>query len=372
MDLRETYLRKWLLITLAKQEHLLIAGVKGIQAVSSSSANSREDLSFCELSLTPLCGDASLRRYFRWYVGDQSFIAVDTPLDSSNFLGFSTLCHHWKNAHIPVPTLIAEDSEEGFMLLEDLGDETLLSFIASSASNSAEIDQFYRSAIDHLITIQQTVAPENYVLPVYDMPMLQREMGLFDEWFLGRLLNVDLNETEELMLQGAYNVLADNALAQPVAVVHRDYHSRNLMVTAEKKLAIIDFQDAVFGPVSYDLVSLLKDCYVSWPKPQRQDWLAYYLAQSSRNGVMEPANAESFQRWFDLMGAQRHLKAIGIFARLQIRDGKSGYLADIPRTLNYLLELTDYPELIPLLTWLRETVLPAMEANVYFPKGPVS
>lgn len=368
MDLRETYLRQWLVGAFPRKKHELLIDVVGAKVVSGTTDLPLDISNPLEISLTPLCGDASLRRYFRWTIGDQSFIGVDTPLESSNFAGFSALCHYWERFSIPVPMLIAEDAEQGFMLLEDLGDETLLSLVSASTTKIEQADRFYRSAIDHLITIQQTTAPDNYSLPVYDMPMLKREMGLFDEWFLGQLLNIDLGDAEKLMLQRSYSILTESALNQPKVVVHRDYHSRNLMVTDDKQLAIIDFQDAVFGPISYDLVSLLKDCYVLWPEPQRNAWLAYYIEQSIEKDVMKLGNEEPFKRWFDLMGAQRHLKAIGIFARLQVRDDKPGYLADIPRTISYLLELTDYPDLIPFLTWLREAVLPTMTASGYFPE----
>ncbi len=346
MDKREAHLRQWLVTTLSLPFSSL-----------EETANN--------LVLTPLCGDASQRRYYRWQHAGQPYIAVDTPLDVSNYLGFSSLCKHWEAASIPVPELLAEDDAQGFMLLEDLGDETLL-----SALDDATASGFYASAIDHLLAIQQTTDPENYPLPDYDSSLLQREMALFDEWFLEKLLKLELTRAEKTLLQAAYNDLSNSALSQPKVVVHRDYHSRNLMVTrgaeSSSDLAIIDFQDAVKGPVSYDVVSLLKDCYINWPALERDTWMNDYLSKAIEYGILTEAEKNDFPQWFDLMGAQRHLKAIGIFSRLHVRDDKSTYLADIPRTLNYLIELTTYEPMKPLIEFIQGRVIPAMKCSGLF------
>lgn len=347
MDSRELLLKQWL----AKQP-LLSAAV--------------EAQGFDEIySLNLLCGDASMRRYFRCCLksdaNGRSWIVADTPVDCSNFVGFTAIAKQWARLNIPVPELIAEDNVDGFMLLEDLGDETLLAVL--TAENA---DHFYRLAMDHLITIQNSSTLSEYELPSYDLAMLNREMGLFTEWLVTELLGLSLSDEDQQMLQTTFATLAQSALQQPLVTVHRDYHSRNLMVIDDAKLAIIDFQDAVKGPVSYDIVSLLKDCYIRWPKQQRQNWLHYYLDAAEQAAVFNPSQRADMLKWFDFMGAQRHLKAAGIFARLKVRDGKPGYLADIPRTLGYIVELTDYPELAPFINWAETMLIPAMKKSACF------
>lgn len=345
MDARENLLRQWL----CTQQSVLAVP----QALNDPG----------QLQLQNLCGDASLRRYFRWQLSTgQSLIAVDTPLSASNFAGFVHIDQHWAAQQIPVPEILAVDDKQGFMLLEDFADTTLLSVL-----NDSNAHTYYCQAIIELIGIQQAGAPVAYALPEYDRPMLLREMALFQEWLLQSLLGLQLTAAQQQVLDEGMAILADYALEQPVVCVHRDYHSRNLMVLADNSLGIIDFQDAVAGPVSYDIVSLLKDCYIHWPQSQRQQWLAHYCQQALQQGVLDTEQIAAFPRWFDLMGAQRHLKAAGIFARLQVRDGKPGYLADIPRTLGYITELHDYPALAPLIDLLESVVYPAMNASGLFP-----
>jgi hypothetical protein len=193
--------------------------------------------------------------------------------------------------------------------------------------------------------------------------MLLREMALFQEWFLQKHLNLALNSDEQQLISHAFAHLAGSALAQTQVCVHRDYHSRNLMVTEENNPGVLDFQDAVIGPVTYDLVSLLRDCYIRWPKREVAHWMTQYHQAAVERGITA-ASLEQFTRWFDLMGVQRHLKAIGIFARLNIRDDKPGYLADIPRTLNYILEVADdYPELAEFATWLKQRVVKGCDSE---------
>jgi aminoglycoside/choline kinase family phosphotransferase len=201
-------------------------------------------------------------------------------------------------------------------------------------------------------------------LPVYDEAFVRRELQIFREWFLERFLGFDLGPAEAAMLDGAWQVLVDSALEQPRVCVHRDFHSRNLMVTEEGNPGVLDFQDAVIGPIAYDAVSLLRDCYVAWPEERVDAWLGDYRESLVRAGLLVAEDAGRFRRWFDLMGMQRHLKAIGIFSRLKLRDGKPGYLKDIPRTLGYVTTVSrSYPELFAFLDWLETRVQPRLAAE---------
>jgi aminoglycoside/choline kinase family phosphotransferase len=204
----------------------------------------------------------------------------------------------------------------------------------------------------------QACGPEASALPSFSRSLLMQEMELFRDWFLGRELGLALNDAERGMLTETFEHLADSALGQPQVCVHRDYHSRNLLV-AEHNPGVLDFQDAVIGPVTYDLVSLLRDCYVAWPKERVEEWAIGYHNLAVQSGILREEDERGFLAWFDLMGVQRHLKAIGIFSRLQHRDGKSGYLNDIPRTLEYVREVSGrYPELSGLHTFVEDRVLP--------------
>jgi hypothetical protein len=193
--------------------------------------------------------------------------------------------------------------------------------------------------------------------------MLQRELELFGDWLLRALLEIDLSAAEQAAMNAVFESLIANALAQPQVAVHRDYHSRNLMLTEQASPGVLDLQDAVLGPLTYDLVSLLKDCYVAWPRDMVLRWVDLYTTRARAAGIDIPPDPSVFLRWFDLMGAQRHLKAAGIFARLSVRDGKDGYLADLPRTLRYVEEAgTLYPELEPLAGMISCRVRPRLEA----------
>jgi len=217
--------------------------------------------------------------------------------------------------------------------------------------------QLYADALAALLTLQ-TKGPVDDELPRYDRPMLLRELGIFREWYLQAHLGLTLDPATETLLEQTFTRLAENALQQPQLCVHRDYHSRNLLITEHNNPGIIDFQDAVLGPLTYDLVSLLKDCYIDWPAAQVEDWALGYQQIALRNGLLRHDDPQQFLRWFDLMGMQRHLKAIGIFARLYRRDGKNGYLADIPRTLAYVGDVAGrYPEFAPFSAWLHRAVL---------------
>jgi hypothetical protein len=264
---------------------------------------------------------------------------------------------------VNAPRVMERNDEEGFLLNSDLGSRTYLTELDAGG----DVDRLYADAIDALVQIQSRGNEHAARLPPYDDALLRREMGLCPEWFCGRHLGLTLSGDEAVALAGVFDVLSATALQQPRVFVHRDYHSRNLMVGDGARHGanpgILDFQDAVNGPVTYDLVSLLRDCYVAWPVERVRAWALQFRAAAHGSGVGVGGSESEFLRWFDLMGVQRHLKAIGIFARLWHRDGKPGYLNDIPRTLNYVQTVSgSYRELQFLRSFIDGRVLPALEA----------
>lgn len=314
-----------------------------------------------EWQLSAVSGDASFRRYFRAQSGDMSWIAVDAPPEKENSLPFVTVAGELEAAGISVPHIYAHDLSQGFMLLEDFGDDLYMVKL-----NETTVCHLYGQALETLLTMQECQPSNGRMFPLYDRPLLSREVELFREWFLQKLLGIALDEQEQEMVEFLFNYVIDAALEQPTVFVHRDYHSRNLMYRENKAPGVIDFQDAVEGPLTYDLVSILRDCYISWPDEQVYEWVEGFRLSLIERGRVLP-DSIYFKRWFDLMGAQRHLKAIGIFARLNIRDGKSGYLADIPRTMNYLIAVAaKTEELKPIAGWLVQKVVPQMSQSPYF------
>jgi len=293
------------------------------------------ELDFSEYTLKPASADASFRRYFRVLHQGESLIVMDAPPDNEDSRPFIDVSRMLFDVGLNVPAVIDYDLEQGFLLLSDLGSRPYL-----DALNGDSVERLYGDALSALATIQ-TCIPGNAGLPAYDRALLLKEMGLFREWLLGKHLAVSLDATQAMLVDAVFSLLADNALEQPQVCVHRDYHSRNLMVTQRNNPGILDFQDAVVGPVTYDLVSLLRDCYIDWPRMQVEDWALGYQQLALQSGILceEHRDPVRFLRWFDLMGVQRHLKAAGIFARLNHRDGKPGYLGDIPRTLAYVVEV---------------------------------
>ena len=300
------------------------------------------ELDFREYTLNPASADASFRRYFRVAQGKDSFIVMDAPPGKEDSRPFIRISGMFSAVGLNVPLVIDADLEQGFLLLSDLGSRPYL-----DALNSESVERLYGDALSALVTIQSCI-PEQHDLPVYDRTLLLNEMELFREWLLGRHLHISPDSTHTACIDAAFEQLAGNALEQPQVCVHRDYHSRNLMITDRNNPGILDFQDAVRGPVSYDLVSLLRDCYIAWPRAQVEDWALGYQELALQSGILREEHEDPgrFLRWFDLMGMQRHLKAAGIFARLNHRDGKPGYLGDIPRTLGYVVEVAErYDEL---------------------------
>lgn len=301
MDLRETRMRTWL-------AHVLNDETLHITAASS---------------------DASFRRYFRVTKNQKSFIVMDAPPELEDSKPFINVCNILQQAGVSVPEILHADLDSGFLLLTDFGQEHFL-----GAFGPDNTQRLYADALDALLAIQRH--GDSTSLPPYDETLLMFEMSLFGDWFLGRHLGANLRGAATEVLEQTCRFLCHSALEQPQVFVHRDYHSRNLMVLPRGNPGIIDFQDAVCGPITYDLVSLLRDVYVKWPEERVTAWLEDYYQRLKHYGFVQAKRAE-FYRWFDLMGVQRHLKVAGIFCRLYYRDGKAGYLRDIPLTLDYLM-----------------------------------
>ena len=310
--------------------------------------------------LTPASGDASFRRYFRLQKGAESFIVMDAPPLQEDCLPFIRVAGYLEAMRIAAPRVIEADLENGYLLLTDLGSTLYLDTLEADPSSS---EVLYGDALRALAVMQDRGAAYQDLLPPYDEDLLRFELSLFHDWLCGTHLGIDFDAAEESAWQSLCDILVDNALDQPQVFVHRDYHSRNLMVTTEGNPGFLDFQDAVEGPLTYDLVSLLKDCYVKWPAERVSQWVSDYygLLDNSMQGAI---TRRDFMRAFDLMGVQRHLKAAGIFCRLNHRDGKPGYLLDIPRTLSYIVELQPrYEELGFLVRLINDRCLPGLEAR---------
>ena len=309
-----------------------------------------------------VAGDASFRRYFRIQDGEHSWIAVDAPPEKEDSAPFVAVARSWQQLEVNVPDILAADLQLGFMLLQDFGDEQYLTHL-----NQDSADRLYQPAFSELLKLQACTEVDGQALPPYDIAMLTREVELFREWFLQKLLEYPLSEHHNRLLDELFAGLIGSALEQPQVCVHRDYHSRNLMLCDNGQVGVIDFQDAVHGPVTYDLVSLLRDCYIAWPQTRIDAWRDSFLLELQKSPTYAAVDNTQFARWFDLMGMQRHLKAIGIFARLKIRDGKNGYLPDIPRTMGYLINVADqYPEFADASAWLRQDIVPRMQQSGFF------
>lgn len=303
-------------------------------------------------TLTAASSDASFRRYFRWEGGAHTFVVMDAPPPQENCKPFVDIAHLLAKSGINVPKIYAEDLPRGFLLLNDLGTKTYLDVI-----DGENADQLFADAIDALLAFQQL--PMDAPLPSYDLALLRRELELFPEWYVRRHLGIDLDAEQQALWQRASQQLIDSALAQPKVLVHRDYMPRNLMIS-EPSPGVLDFQDAVYGPVTYDITCLFKDAFLSWPQARVREWQRGYWQRAGQLGIPVQDDFEEFLRASDLMGVQRHLKVIGIFSRICHRDGKPRYLADVPRFFAYIeAVLADRPELSDLgelLASLREPV----------------
>jgi N-acetylmuramate 1-kinase len=317
-----------------------------------------ETLGFADSRIEPASADASFRRYFRVTRGVDTYIVMDAPPDKEDIAPFVKVARMLAGMGVNVPIVLARDEPRGFLLLSDLGTRQYLDEL-----DARQVDRLYADALAALVTMQTADDAAARTLPRYDRALLLREMQLFPEWFLGRHLGATLDDAERAMLARLFDALAQAALEQPAAFVHRDYHSRNLLLNERDNPGIIDFQDAVYGAVTYDAVSLLKDCYIAWPTTRVRGWLADYRRQLLRKGFELPGDDAQFIRWFDLMGLQRHIKVLGIFARLYYRDGKPGYLKDLPRTLDYVrAAAADYPETAEFAAFLAARIDPVFAA----------
>lgn len=297
-------------------------------------------------SLTTASADASFRRYFRVHLADETLIAMDAPPPQEDCRPFVRIAQLFLDAGINVPKVVAQDIERGFLLLSDLGDNTYLTQL-----NTLNASNLYRDACSALVKLQLASQPN--VLPNYDEALLTREMQLFPDWYIAKHLNFNLTEAQQQVLQATFQTINKNVLAQGQVYVHRDYHSRNLMLTEAQNPGVLDFQDAVYGAITYDLVSLLKDAYIRWDEELLIDWVVRYWEQARKASLPIPADFGEFYRDFEWMGVQRHLKVLGIFARLYHRDGKEGYLKDMPLVMDYLRKACErYAELRPLLRLL--------------------
>jgi hypothetical protein len=289
-------------------------------------------------TLTAASSDASFRRYFRWDGGGRSFVVMDAPPPQENCKPFVDIAHFLGQSGINVPKIYAQDLIRGFLLLNDLGKKTYLDVI-----DEQNADQLFADAIDALLAFQQL--PMEAPLPSYDVALLRRELELFPEWYVRRELGIEFDARQLALWQRVSEHLINSALAQPKVLVHRDYMPRNLMIS-EPNPGVLDFQDAVYGPVTYDITCLFKDAFLSWPQARVREWQRGYWQRAGELGIPVQADFEEFLRASDLMGVQRHLKVIGIFARICHRDGKPRYLADVPRFFAYIeAVLADRPEL---------------------------
>ncbi|MCF8166111.1 MAG: phosphotransferase [Rhodoferax sp.] len=303
-------------------------------------------------TLAPASADASFRRYFRIASKNPDFpslIVMDAPPQHEPLDAFIEVDLLLENASLNVPKILEKNVAEGFLLLNDLGTKTYLGEL-----NLDSADSLYRDATHALVQMQLASKPD--VLPNYDEVLLKRELDLFPEWYLGKHLNIELSKLQNLQIKQAFELIIQNNLAQAKVYAHRDYHSRNLMVTEKNNPGVIDFQDAVYGPITYDAASLWRDAYISWPEERVIDWVIKFWEEGRQVGLPMPNDFGQFYRDFEWMGLQRHLKILGIFARLFHRDGKDGYLKDIPLVLEYAIATANrYIELKPLARILEST-----------------
>lgn len=316
-------------------------------------------LHFNLVRLEPASNDASFRRYFRaWRADGATRVVMDAPPDKEPIEPFLKVAALLAGSGVHVPQVDAAEPRRGFVLLEDLGSVLYLTRLRAGD----DPEPLYADALQALLQMQVAVAGASG-LDAYDRGVLEREMALMPEWFCTHHLQLTLEREEQALLAQTFELLTTEALAQPRVFVHRDYHSRNLLLLDQRNPGIVDFQDALYGPVTYDLVSLLKDCYIDWPRERVTHWVGRYRSRLAAAGGASGAGEQQFLRWFDLMGLQRHIKVLGIFARLWWRDGKSGYLGDLPRTLQYVLDAAGrYAELAAFAAWLERRVAPALAA----------
>jgi hypothetical protein len=315
------------------------------------------DLGLRPARIEPASSDASFRRYFRVVCDDSTLIAMDAPPAAEDVRPYLRVSSLLEPLGIHVPHVYEADVAQGFILLEDLGSTHYLARLGAGG----DPQRLYGDALQALAEIQLRGAAAAAELSPYDRAPLARELAEMPEWFLERHLALELTGGDRQMIVAAFEFLIEEALSQPEVFVHRDYHSRNLMVLGERNPGVLDFQDALRGPIGYDLASLLKDCYISWPRERVLEWVSGYRSLLQSRGGRVGGGPAQFVRWFDLIGAQRHIKVLGRFARLWYRDGKPGYLRDLPLTFGYVRETCRlYPELAELSEFLERRVAPEL------------
>ena len=312
------------------------------------------------LRLQNLSGDAGFRQYFRLNTIPPT-LAVVAPPATENNAAFLAVAHYLRERGIHAPKVIAYESERGYMVVEDLGSDLLLDHL-----NTDTVDLLYGEALMLLLRLQQ-LPPDGQVFPLYSRQKLCDEMHSFSQWFVEGLLDYRLTDAERQMLAETFQHLENSAASQPQVIVHRDFHSRNLVYSLGNAPGVIDFQDAVIGPLTYDLVSLLRDCYIQWPVEQVQRWALAYAGMATDVGLLQGASPEVFLRWFDWMGLQRHIKVLGVFSRLSLRDGKHGYLGDLPLVIHYVRSISrQYAEMSAFAEWFDEQLLPLVQRQNWY------
>lgn len=311
--------------------------------------------------LQALPGDAGFRRYWRLQNKLQGLplLAVYGPPQQEKNTEFVAMANYLQIQAMPAPKVFASDLTRGFMLVEDLGKQQLFDVLSG-----ANVEGFYKQTFNDLA--QLSAAPRPDFLATYDSCAMQQEMELLRQWFIPQLLGYKLNQSESAMLDELFDGLNQTALEQPQVCVLRDFHSRNIMLRENSELAYIDFQDALWGPCTYDLVSLLRDCYVRWPRQQVEQWCEQYRCLWQQTSGIE-ISPQQFKTWFDHMGLQRHIKVLGIFARLYLRDGKKSYLDDLPLVIRYTLEVAEqYPQTQAFAQWFKRKLLPLAEQQPWY------
>jgi aminoglycoside/choline kinase family phosphotransferase len=316
-----------------------------------------KDLGLKPERVEPASADASFRRYFRAFCGSETLIVMDAPPDREDVRPYLKVTGLLESIGVHVPHVREADVARGLLLLEDLGGTHYLQRLNAGD----DPDKLYADALHALADIQTRGMEAARQLDPYGREPLARELALMPEWFFARHLALQLTTEESQIVQGTFEFLIAEALAQPPVFVHRDYHSRNLMIVREDNPGILDFQDALRGPMGYDLVSLLKDCYIGWPRERVVRWVAGYRSLLQARGTNAGGSDAEFLRWFDLIGLQRHIKVLGIFSRLWYRDGKPGYLRDLPLTLEYVRDTSRrYPELADFSGLLERRMIPEL------------
>ena len=341
-----------------------------LQGWISAQLQQRSDVIYTSpIELQPLSGDAGFRQYFRLNT-QPSLLAVSAPKTEgvSECAGYFTrLSEALRAAGVPTPQVVACDEDQNFLLIEDFGGQSYLDCL-----NDETADVLYSQALMVLLRLQQ-IPRSAITLPAYDRSMLRQEMALFDDWFVDQMLGYQLSREERDLLDKTYSFLEQQALEQPQVLVHRDYHSRNLVYREGEAPGVIDFQDAVWGPITYDLVSLLRDCYISWSPEQVKRWSVTYGNLALELGVIPAVSECRWQYWMDTMGLQRHIKVLGVFARLSLRDGKSQYLSDLPLVWQYTVDIAEqYPETKAFADWCQHKLLPLVKRQHWYSASKIT